>query len=250
MRSESTERLVPSDEPFARGARARPVPVGHPLQPLLPGRDRRVAGPVGRPEAGGIPTAVRLELAVAGLTRTTPVLVVALPMGNPRPSEAAARPARLRTERGLALIVVLVPCSADPDRHRGVRPGHAPGGVTTTPTSGPPSSTLAGRGRLPAGGGRDPPGGHSHDLDLQGRLSSGGSRLVPGVPRSGSVCRWVLAGSPTGSPTRPARLNVNRATPDLLRRLCSELGLEPRSPIATPSWTPSRTGGTPTRSTG
>lgn len=76
------ERLVPSDEPFAPGPErvlSRSV-----TRFSLSYRDETGAWQDrwdGR-EAGGLPTAVRLELAVAGLTRTTPVLVVALPMGK------------------------------------------------------------------------------------------------------------------------------------------------------------------------
>ena len=36
------------------GARARPVPVGHPLHPRLPGRGRGLAGSVGRPRGGRV----------------------------------------------------------------------------------------------------------------------------------------------------------------------------------------------------
>jgi general secretion pathway protein J len=76
------ERLMPSDEPFA------------------PGSDRVLSRSVTRftlayrgesgewqerwsaREAGGLPTAVRLELAIAGLGRATPPLVIALPLGR------------------------------------------------------------------------------------------------------------------------------------------------------------------------
>ena len=76
------ERLVPSDEPFAPGPErvlSRSV-----TRFSLAYRDEAGAWQErwdGR-EAGGLPTAVRFELAVAGLARATPALVVALPMGK------------------------------------------------------------------------------------------------------------------------------------------------------------------------
>ena len=76
------ERLVPSDEPFAPGPErvlSRSV-----TRFTLAYRDENGAWQDrwdGR-EAGGLPTAVRLEFAVTGLARAAPALVVALPMGK------------------------------------------------------------------------------------------------------------------------------------------------------------------------
>ena len=78
----SSSGSCPSDEPFAPGPErvlSRSV-----TRFSLAYRDEAGAWQErwdGR-EAGGLPTAVRLELAVAGLARTTPALVVALPMGK------------------------------------------------------------------------------------------------------------------------------------------------------------------------
>ena len=67
------ERLVPSDEPFAPGPERVLSRSVTRFTPRLPGRGRRLAGASGtRREAGGLPTAVQVELAVAGLARTTP----------------------------------------------------------------------------------------------------------------------------------------------------------------------------------
>ena len=76
------ERLVPSDEPFAPGPErvlSRSV-----TRFTLAYRDEDGVWQEqwDAREAGGLPTAVRVELAVAGLPRTTPALVVMLPMGK------------------------------------------------------------------------------------------------------------------------------------------------------------------------
>lgn len=76
------ERLVPSDEPFAPGTElvlSRSI-----TRFSLAYRDESGTWQErwdGR-EAGGLPTAVRLELGVAGLARAAPVVVVALPLGK------------------------------------------------------------------------------------------------------------------------------------------------------------------------
>jgi len=75
------ERLVPTDEPFAPGPErvlSRAV-----TRFTLAYRDEDGVwqDKWDAREAGGLPTAVRVELAVAGLPRTTPALIVALPMG-------------------------------------------------------------------------------------------------------------------------------------------------------------------------
>lgn len=76
------ERLVPSDEPFAPGPErvlSRSV-----TRFSLAYRDESGAWQErwdGR-EAGGLPTAVRLELAIGGLVRAVPAVVVALPLGK------------------------------------------------------------------------------------------------------------------------------------------------------------------------
>ena len=76
------ERLVPTDEPFAPGPErvlSRSV-----TRFTLAYRDEDgvVAGAWDGREAGGLPTAVRFELAVGGLARAAPAVVVALPMGK------------------------------------------------------------------------------------------------------------------------------------------------------------------------
>jgi general secretion pathway protein J len=76
------ERLVPSDEPFAPGPErvlSRSV-----TRFTLAYRDEEGVwqDKWDAREAGGLPTAVRVELTVAGLPRTTPALVVMLPMGK------------------------------------------------------------------------------------------------------------------------------------------------------------------------
>jgi general secretion pathway protein J len=76
------ERLVPSDEPFAPGSErvlSRSV-----TRFTLAYRDESGEWQErwNAREAGGLPTAVRLELAIAGLGRATPPLVVALPLGR------------------------------------------------------------------------------------------------------------------------------------------------------------------------
>jgi len=76
------ERLVPSDEPFTPGSErvlSRSV-----TRFSLAYRDAAGAWQErwdGR-EAGGLPTAVRLELAIGGLVRAVPAVVVALPLGK------------------------------------------------------------------------------------------------------------------------------------------------------------------------
>jgi general secretion pathway protein J len=79
------ERLVPSDEPFTPGLErvlSRSV-----TRFTLAYRDESGAWQErwNAREAGGLPTAVRLELAIAGLGRATPPLVVALPLGRQGP---------------------------------------------------------------------------------------------------------------------------------------------------------------------
>jgi general secretion pathway protein J len=79
------ERLVPSDEPFTPGLErvlSRSV-----TRFTLAYRDESGAWQErwNAREAGGLPTAVRLELAIAGLGRATPSLVVALPLGRQGP---------------------------------------------------------------------------------------------------------------------------------------------------------------------
>jgi general secretion pathway protein J len=79
------ERLVPSDEPVAPGSErvlSRSV-----TRFTLAYRDESGAWQErwNAREAGGLPTAVRLELAIAGLGRATPPLVVALPLGRQGP---------------------------------------------------------------------------------------------------------------------------------------------------------------------
>jgi hypothetical protein len=76
------ERLMPSDEPFAPGPErvlSRSV-----TRFTLAYRDEDGVwqDKWDAREAGGLPTAVRVELAVPGLPRTTPALVVMLPMGK------------------------------------------------------------------------------------------------------------------------------------------------------------------------
>ena len=76
------ERLVPSDEPFTPGLErvlSRSV-----TRFTLAYRDESGAWQErwNAREAGGLPTAVRLELAIAGLGRAPPPLVVALPLGR------------------------------------------------------------------------------------------------------------------------------------------------------------------------
>lgn len=77
-----TERLVPAEEPFAPGPEhvlSRSV-----TRFTLAYRDESGAWRErwdGR-EAGGLPTAVRLELVVGSLARTAPAIVVALPLGK------------------------------------------------------------------------------------------------------------------------------------------------------------------------
>jgi general secretion pathway protein J len=76
------ERLVPSDAPFAPGPErvlSRSI-----TRFSLSYRDEAGAWQErwdGR-EAGGLPTAVRLELAIGGLARAAPAVVVALPLGK------------------------------------------------------------------------------------------------------------------------------------------------------------------------
>ena len=76
------ERLVPSDEPFAPGPErvlSRSI-----TRFSLAYRDESGTWQErwdGR-EAGGLPTAVRLELAIGGLVRSAPAVVVALPLGR------------------------------------------------------------------------------------------------------------------------------------------------------------------------
>jgi general secretion pathway protein J len=79
------ERLVPSEDPFAQEPErvlSRSV-----TRFTLAYRDEDGAWQErwDAREAGGLPTAVRVELAVAGLPRTTPALVVQLPMGKQAP---------------------------------------------------------------------------------------------------------------------------------------------------------------------
>jgi general secretion pathway protein J len=79
------ERLVPSDEPFTPGLErvlSRSV-----TRFTLAYRDESGAWQErwNAREAGGLPTAVRLELAIAGLDRAPPPLVVALPLGRQGP---------------------------------------------------------------------------------------------------------------------------------------------------------------------
>jgi general secretion pathway protein J len=79
------ERLVPSDEPFTPGLErvlSRSV-----TRFTLAYRDESGAWQErwNAREAGGLPTAVRLELAIAGLGRATPPLVIALPLGRQGP---------------------------------------------------------------------------------------------------------------------------------------------------------------------
>ena len=76
------ERLVPTDEPFAPGSErvlSRSV-----TRFTLAYRDDSGAWQErwNARDAGGLPTAVRLELAIGGLSRATPALVVALPLGR------------------------------------------------------------------------------------------------------------------------------------------------------------------------
>jgi hypothetical protein len=76
------ERLVPSDEPFAPGPErvlSRSV-----TRFTLAYRDEDGVwqDKWDAREAGGLPNAVRVELAVAGLPQTTPALIVMLPMGK------------------------------------------------------------------------------------------------------------------------------------------------------------------------
>jgi general secretion pathway protein J len=76
------ERLMPADEPFAPGPErvlSRSI-----TRFSLAYRDESGAWQErwdGR-EARGLPTAVRLELAIKGLVRTAPTLVIALPLGK------------------------------------------------------------------------------------------------------------------------------------------------------------------------
>ena len=76
------ERLVPAEEPFAAGPEhvlSRSI-----ARFNLTYRDEDGVWQDrwdGR-EAGGLPTAVRFELAVTGMARTAPPIVVALPMGR------------------------------------------------------------------------------------------------------------------------------------------------------------------------
>lgn len=76
------ERLVPTDEPFAPGPeRVLSRSITH---FSLAYRDESGAWQEkwdGR-EAGGLPTAIRFELAVGGLGRTAPAVVIALPLGK------------------------------------------------------------------------------------------------------------------------------------------------------------------------
>jgi hypothetical protein len=76
------ERLMPSDEPFAPGPErvlSRSV-----TRFSLAYRDESGAWQErwNGQEAGGLPTAVRLELVVGSIVRATPALVVALPLGR------------------------------------------------------------------------------------------------------------------------------------------------------------------------
>jgi hypothetical protein len=76
------ERLMPSDEPFAPGPErvlSRSI-----TRFRLAYRDEFGAWQErwdGR-EAGGLPTAVRLELTIAGLVRAAPAVIVTLPLGK------------------------------------------------------------------------------------------------------------------------------------------------------------------------
>jgi len=134
---------------------------------------------------------------------------------------------RLRTERGLALIVVLLALSliltVTGELARAMRLE-----ATTTANFRASISTLylaeAAYQRAVA---EILPEAISHYLDLQGNLIFRRDRLeVPETPQ-----RIGLTLGPGRISYRisdeQARLNVNRATPDLLRRLCTELGLEP-----------------------
>ena len=76
------ERLVPTDEPFTPGSErvlSRSV-----TRFTLAYRDESGAWQErwNARDVGGLPTAVRLELAVGGLSRAMPALVVALPLGR------------------------------------------------------------------------------------------------------------------------------------------------------------------------
>jgi general secretion pathway protein J len=77
-----SERLVPADEPFAPGAErvlSRSV-----TRFTLAYRDENGAWQEkwDAREAGGLPTAVRFELAVGTLARTAPAVIIALPVGK------------------------------------------------------------------------------------------------------------------------------------------------------------------------
>jgi general secretion pathway protein J len=77
-----SERLVPADEPFAPGAErvlSRSV-----TRFTLAYRDENGAWQEkwDAREAGGLPTAVRFELAVGTLARTAPAVIIALPVGT------------------------------------------------------------------------------------------------------------------------------------------------------------------------
>jgi general secretion pathway protein J len=77
-----SERLVPADEPFAPGAQrvlSRSV-----TRFTLAYRDENGAWQEkwDAREAGGLPTAVRFELAVGTLVRTAPAVIIALPVGT------------------------------------------------------------------------------------------------------------------------------------------------------------------------
>jgi general secretion pathway protein J len=76
------ERLMPADEPFAPGAErvlSRSV-----TRFTLAYRDENGAWQEkwDAREAGGLPTAVRFELAVGTLARTAPAVIIALPVGT------------------------------------------------------------------------------------------------------------------------------------------------------------------------
>ena len=76
------ERLVPNDDPFAPGTeRVLSRSVTHFTLAYRDGSGAWQERWDGR-EAGGLPTAVRVELAVGALARTAPAFVIELPLGK------------------------------------------------------------------------------------------------------------------------------------------------------------------------
>ena len=219
------ERLVPSDEPFAPGPErvlSRSV-----TRFSLAYRDETGAWQErwdGR-EARGLPTAVRLELAVAGLVRATPALVVALPMES-GPRDASLASHRTRSDAGVALMVVLLLLALLLTIVAEFAQAMRLEAVTATNFR----SSLAETWRAEAGYQRALaeilPDALTHELDAGGALLFRRTRLgIPTVPE-----RLDLRIDPGRFSYRitdeGARLNLNRATRDVLDRLLQVADVE------------------------